>query len=74
MGPPGTITRLHFDAAHAHGYLGQVQGRKLFVVFPPSDSPFLYRHLPLPPACSFSGRGRRLGLRFFYTWVEVLPY
>ena len=43
MGPPGTVTRLHFDAARAHGYLGQVRGRKLFVVYPPSDTPFLCR-------------------------------
>ena len=47
MGPPGTITRLHYDAARAHGYLGQVIGRKLFVVYPPSDTPFLYRWLLL---------------------------
>ena len=47
MGPPGTITRLHFDAARAYGYLGQVIGRKLFVVYPPSDTPFLYRWLLL---------------------------
>lgn len=36
-GPRGAITRLHFDAGDAHGYLGQVVGRKLFVFFPPSD-------------------------------------
>ena len=43
MGPAGTITRLHYDAGSAHGYTGQVQGRKLFVLFPPSDTPYLYR-------------------------------
>lgn len=43
MGPPGTITRLHYDAGRAHGYLGQVIGRKLFVLYPPSDEPHLYR-------------------------------
>ncbi|WP_442514448.1 cupin-like domain-containing protein, partial [Pseudomonas promysalinigenes] len=43
MGPPGTVTRLHCDAGAAHGYLGQVVGRKLFVLFPPTDTPFLYR-------------------------------
>lgn len=43
MGPPGTVTRLHYDAGAAHGYLGQVVGRKLFVLFPPTDTPFLYR-------------------------------
>ncbi|KAK9915224.1 hypothetical protein WJX75_006445 [Coccomyxa subellipsoidea] len=43
MGPPGTVTRLHYDAGAAHGYLGQVIGRKLFVLYPPTDTPFLYR-------------------------------
>lgn len=43
MGPPGTITRLHYDAGSAHGYIGQVLGRKLFVLFSPSDTPYLYR-------------------------------
>jgi hypothetical protein len=42
IGPPGTITRLHYDAGDAHGWLAQVQGRKLFVLYPPSDSPNLY--------------------------------
>lgn len=41
VGPRGTITRLHFDAHHAHGWLAQVKGEKLFVLFPPSDSPKL---------------------------------
>lgn len=42
IGPPGTITRLHYDAGDAHGWLAQVCGRKLFVLFPPSDSSNLY--------------------------------
>ena len=42
MGPAGTITRLHFDAGSAHGWLAQVVGRKLFVLYPPSDTPRLY--------------------------------
>jgi chloride channel 7 len=41
MGPPGTVTRLHFDAGEAHGWLGQCVGRKLFVLLPPSDGPLL---------------------------------
>ena len=42
MGPAGNITRLHFDAHRAHGWLAQVRGRKLFVLFPPADSGKLY--------------------------------
>lgn len=38
MGPTGTITRLHYDAGSAHGWLGQVKGQKLFILFPPSDA------------------------------------
>ena len=45
IGPPGTITRLHYDAGDAHGWLGQLKGRKLFILFPPSSSQGLK---PLP--------------------------
>jgi chloride channel 7 len=41
-GPLGAITRLHYDAGDAHGWLGQVSGRKLFVFYPPSAAPMLY--------------------------------
>ena len=36
IGPAGCITRLHFDAQNAHGFLAQTKGRKLFVLFHPS--------------------------------------
>jgi chloride channel 7 len=42
LGPPGTISRLHYDAGDAHGWLAQVVGRKLFVLYPPSDGAALY--------------------------------
>ena len=42
LGPAGNITRLHFDAHNAHGWLAQIKGRKLFILFPPGDSKFLY--------------------------------
>ena len=42
MGPMGTATRLHYDAGDAHAWLGQIQGRKLFVCFSPHDSKHLY--------------------------------
>ena len=42
MGPAGNITRLHFDAHRAHGWLAQVKGRKLFLLYPPRDTPKLY--------------------------------
>jgi len=45
IGPPGTITRLHYDAGDAHGWLGQLKGRKLFFLFPPSNREVLK---PLP--------------------------
>ena len=45
VGPAGSTTRLHFDAGEAHGWLGQVKGRKLFILFPASDTPYLY---PIP--------------------------
>ena len=38
IGPPGTVTRLHYDAGDAHGWLGQICGSKLFILYPPSDT------------------------------------
>jgi hypothetical protein len=45
LGPAGTVTRLHYDAVDAHGWLAQVVGTKLFVLFPPADTPVL---APIP--------------------------
>ena len=39
--PAGAITRLHYDCHDAHAWLAQVQGRKLFVCYAPSDTPRL---------------------------------
>ena len=36
IGPAGCITRLHYDAQNAHGFLAQTKGRKLFVLFHPA--------------------------------------
>lgn len=33
---------LHFDVPGAHTYFHQIQGRKTLVLFPPSDTPYLY--------------------------------
>jgi len=41
-GPRGTITRLHYDSGGAHGWLAQVHGKKLFVLYSPDDSKYLY--------------------------------
>jgi len=41
LGPPGTVTRLHYDAGSAHGWLAQIKGRKLFVLYPPSATVYL---------------------------------
>ena len=43
IGSPGALTRLHFDAGAAHGWLAQVAGRKLFVLLPPSQTPLLHQ-------------------------------
>lgn len=43
MSPAGAITRLHYDCHDAHAWLGQAHGRKLFVCYPPSDTPYLGR-------------------------------
>ncbi|KDD76448.1 hypothetical protein H632_c222p0, partial [Helicosporidium sp. ATCC 50920] len=43
LGPPGTVTRLHYDAGEAHGWLAQVVGRKLFVLLPPEETHNLHR-------------------------------
>lgn len=56
-GPRGTITRLHYDSHDAHGFLGQVEGRKIFVFFPPSDAsrlgaiPTETSHARIDPLC-----------------------
>ena len=42
ISPPGCVTRLHFDAGDAHGWLAQVSGRKLFILLPPTDTKYLY--------------------------------
>lgn len=41
IGPAGTVTRLHYDAGEAHGWLAQIKGRKLFVLFPQQETEFL---------------------------------
>ena len=51
LGPAGTVTRLHADAGEAHGWLAQVWGAKLFVLYPPTDAPHL-RVLPNEVRCS----------------------
>ncbi len=43
LGPRATVTRLHYDAGDAHGWLAQLWGAKLFVLFPPQDTPLLAR-------------------------------
>ena len=46
IGVRGCVTRLHYDAGDAHGWLAQVSGSKLFILFSPLDS----KHLGAPPA------------------------
>lgn len=38
----GARFRLHYDARHMLGFVTQLYGDKEFVIFPPSDGPYLY--------------------------------
>jgi hypothetical protein len=42
VGPPGSLSTLHYDFGHCLGYLAQIQGRKRATLCAPSDSPHLY--------------------------------
>lgn len=42
ISPKGAITRLHFDNGGVHAWLSQMEGRKMFVCFPPSDGEHLH--------------------------------
>ena len=77
VGPAGTITRLHQDAGDAHGWLGQVIGRKLFLLCPPGDAPFM-RSIPgeketaqsFVDPFDFSSEARRTNAAF---WERASP-
>ena len=77
VGPAGTITRLHQDAGDAHGWLGQVTGRKLFLLCPPGDAPFM-RSIPgeketaqsFVDPLDFSSEARRTNAAF---WKHASP-
>jgi len=43
IGPENSIARLHYDYLYSHGYLAQIKGRKLCILFSPGDSRYLYR-------------------------------
>jgi Cupin-like domain len=42
IGPKGSLSALHRDYWSTHGYLSQIQGRKLAILFSPEDTDFLY--------------------------------
>ena len=42
IGPEGSLSALHRDFWHTHGYLAQIRGRKRAILFSPKDSAFLY--------------------------------
>jgi len=42
IGAIGTITRLHVESANAHMWLNQIEGRRVFFLFPPEDADKLY--------------------------------
>ena len=43
-GVPGATTRLHYDNQQTHAWLAQVDGRKQFVLYAPSDAEHLRLH------------------------------
>jgi hypothetical protein len=43
IGPEGSLSALHRDFWHTHGYLAQIKGRKRAILFSPRDSDFVYR-------------------------------
>jgi hypothetical protein len=42
LGKAGTVSDLHQDFFATHTWFGQVKGRKRFVLFSPTDTPYLY--------------------------------
>ncbi len=42
IGPQDSVARLHYDFLNSHGYLAQIMGRKLCILFSPADSENLY--------------------------------
>jgi hypothetical protein len=42
IGPEGSVSRLHCDFLYSHAYLAQIAGRKLCMLFSPTDSGLLY--------------------------------
>lgn len=57
MGRKGTVAHLHFDRNGCHNINAQVRGRKLFVLFPPSEFAKLYP----PPSSSLSPHAHHRG-------------
>jgi hypothetical protein len=47
IGQAGNLTSLHYD--HWHGFLGQLVGRKRFVLFAPDETARLSAHSPFSP-------------------------
>lgn len=42
LGPAQTVTRLHCDTFYTHAWLSQIQGRKQFILYPPSQAHLLH--------------------------------
>jgi histone arginine demethylase JMJD6 len=43
-GPGAKFPFLHFDHWHMHAFLMQLYGTKEYVIFPPSETPYMYAH------------------------------
>lgn len=46
FGQKDTYSPLHYDAAH--NFFAQIYGRKIFMLYAPSDSKYLFQHAPQP--------------------------
>lgn len=75
MGEDHSITSLHKD--HYENLYGVVSGEKHFILYPPTDIPFLYEH-PYPSAEYVRGENGSLQLRLreddgLVPWISVDP-
>ena len=61
FGPAATVTRLHNDTYYTHAWLSQVRGKKLFVLYAPSDAFAIH-----------AGEGIAAGQGSQQTWFDPL--
>jgi histone arginine demethylase JMJD6 len=64
---------LHYDYLHVHAFLMQIYGRKLFVVYPPEQTPFLYAKEGVDTNKSNVGDLDNVDLRKFPCFANAVP-